>query len=303
MFKSVRNSVISSVLLAACFVTGCGQHDVLGRGDLVDRTNQALSVGSLLEINGTFGAGCTQRSGDWSVGLGDFSSLTHSPLSVLLNDAACTLSLTSIRAGSQIADALYFPPAPIPLSAGYQLSGSPFRKMPMDAPAFFANTRILPDMSFAQDFVLQSVYSQDPSATSLSRNADFAVVYGGAMAVGVPQPDYGATATNMSFQVDALKIVHSVAGQVDLTAQLVGGQSYVIDLGTLGEQPAYAQVDAVYSLGSPVALSGINPSIPATAFGLVGQPLLTPVQRNIVIANEVSGVRSYQIISITFGTP
>jgi hypothetical protein len=301
MYKTLRNAFITSLFIGHGMMAACGSGgaQVDGSGTSINRTKQALSLGSAMEINGMYGPNCAQRSGEWSVGLIGFGLLTNSPLSVVMNDPNCKLLVTSMRFGSSQSNTLYAADAPIQLDANYQTAGSPFRKQVGDLPSLYANFRIQPDLSFSRDFSVQALYSDDPGSTALISNADFVVASGTALGGNVPAPDYSAFATGLHFQVDAGKIVQSVSGQMDLSLQQVYGQTYVID-STLSDVSDYSLVDAAFLAGTPQTLAATDPNIPAAEFGLVGYQLQSPVQRNVIIANEVAGVRSYQIITISF---
>lgn len=300
MYKTLRNAFITSLFIGHGMMAACGSGgQVEGHGDTISRTRQALAIGAAMEINGIYGENCVQRSGAWSVGLVSFGLLTNAPLSVAMGDVACTLSVTSVRFGSAAATELYSPDAPIELGASFAFAGSALRKQPGDPASVYANFRIQPDMSYSQDFSVQMLYSDDPSATSLANNADLAIVSGQAAAGAVPAPDYAANSSGLHFQIDANKMVQSASGQVDLMTQGVSGQLYVID-STVTDVGSYAAVDAAFLAGTAKALTGMDPFIPVAEFGLVGYQLLAPLKRNVIISNEVNGVRSYQIVTITF---
>jgi len=94
--------------------------------------------------------------------------------------------------------------------------------------------------------------------------------------------------------------VLTATGFAQLTSGTTSGETYVMDLGTLPASPTYAQIDAVYLAGAKVALSGTSPTIGAAAFALVGVDLTSAKKRTVIVAHEVSGVRSYELLVVTF---
>lgn len=301
MFKSLVPSFLSSLFLGALVMTGCGSEVAPGSASVLDRTTRPLTLGSVLELNGSYAPACVQRQGQsWSLGLGDFQSLTHAPLSVVLNDAGCTLYVTSFRVGTPEASQLYQPSNPLQLTASFFAMGVPFRRDVQEPVAFYANLRILPDTSFQGPFTVQAVYSEDVQATSVQLNPTSSLTVSAQLAVaGVPAPDYQARFTDLSFQVDAQNGVQSASGFVALEPQSVAGQSYVVEMGQLGPNPAYAELDAAYLSGTPTPLSA-GAMVPVEALGLLGQSLATPLVRNLLVVNQEAGIRSYQLIRITF---
>jgi hypothetical protein len=302
MFTTLRTSFLSSLFLGALVFTGCGQQVAPGSASVLDRTTRALAIGSVLELNGSYDPGCIERQGQvWSVGLGDFQSLTNAPLSVVLNDAGCVLYVTSFRVGTQAVSQLYLPPVPVALGADFFAAGVPFRLDPQEPVAFYANLRIEPDTSFQGPFTVTALYSEDVQATSLQVGpTSSSQVSAQLAAAGVPAPGIKASFTDLGFQVDAQGVVQSVAGYATLTVESVAAQSFIVEVGQLGETPSYAEVDAAFLAGVQMPMSGPTGMIPAGAFGLAGQSLATPLVRNIILANEEAGTRSYQLIRITF---
>ena len=301
MFKSFVPSFLSSLFFGALVLSGCGSELAPGSASVLDRTSKPLSLGSVLELNGSYDPACLQRGGQsWSLGLNDFQSLTHAPLSVVLSDAGCTLYVTSFRLGTLEASQLYMPPSALQLTDSFFAMGVAFRAEPMAPVAFYANLRILPDVSFQGPFTVQAVYSEDVQATSVQLSPTaFSSVSAQLTAGGVPAPDYVASFADLAFQVDAQAVVQSVSGFATLGPQNVMGQSYVVDTGQLSANPTYGELDAAYLSGAPMPLSG-GGMIPAEAFALAGQSLATPVVRNLIVVNEAAGTRSYQLIRITF---
>jgi len=274
---------ISSSLLAS---SGCASDgDARGSGVGINETTQALSAGDLLFANGTYGGSCRNRSGAWSVDIAGGSTLDHPPLSVILNNTSCVLTLTGLHMAVGPLDAV----PELELTASFQ-SPSAFG----DPVQFYANAR-LDSVSFADDFVLSILYSDDPALANGNNTANLDVVGSSATASSVPAPNYSINCTGITIQTDANDVVQSTSGNASLTADTVTGQLYVVvEAGSLA---TYAQLDAAFLAGSQVAVAS---TIPASSFTLEDTDLTDNQVRTVIIANTSNGVRSYQAFQITF---
>jgi hypothetical protein len=119
---------------------------------------------NLASVNGTYGDGCVDRVGAWSLEVDVDATLDHDELSVVLNNDACVLTLTEIRTPS---GAIAADPA-IVLTTGYDATASAFK----DPIEFHGNAK-LDSASFASDFTLMLVYSADPSVGTAENTAIF----------------------------------------------------------------------------------------------------------------------------------
>jgi hypothetical protein len=302
-YQHLFTNVVSSLLLTVPMLAGCGEQTVRPTVSFVDRTTKALGLGSFLEVNGDYGANCTNRSGSWSVGLGSFTNPTNQPLTVVKNDTSCTLSASSVRIGSALSNSLYSPASSFALGTLFAGSGSPFAAMTGDPVAFYGNLRVTPDLSFNTDFVIDMVYSEDPNLVSASKLANYAVQSATASAGAVSPPDYSLDMTGVSLQVDANKIVQSASGNATLGDMATFGQFYVESDNDLGATPSYAAVDAEFQAGMANAISGSNPMVAASLFNLGGANLTGGLLRTLIVSNDVSGTRSYEVFRITFNAP
>lgn len=302
-YQNLFTNVVSSLLLTVPMLAGCGEQTVRPTVSLVDRTTKALSLGTFLEVNGDYGAGCTNRSGSWSVGLGAFNNPTNPPLTVVKNDTSCTLSASSVRIGAVTSNSLYSPASSIQLGTLFASNGSAFAAAMGDPVAFYGNLRVTPDLSFNTDFVIDMVYSEDPSLVSASKLANYAVQSASASAGAVSPPDYSLDLTGLNLQVDANKIVQSASGSATLNDVSVSGQSYVASTNDLGATPSYAAVDAEFQAGMASAITGNNPMLAASLFSLGGANLSSGLLRTLIVASDVAGTRSYEVFRITFNAP
>jgi hypothetical protein len=270
---------------------------VVASAEPIDRSTQALGTGTLLWANGTYGAGCLTHSGSWSLRISGAAAMDNAALSVVKNNTACVLTLTSL-----VADQTYAATPSIAMGSSYAGSASAFA--PSGAVNFYANAK-LSATTFSSDFVVTILYSDDKRAATGALTAGYASVAATSTATSQTSPNYTLDmATDaLAVQTDANYIVTAATGLADLTDGSTTGDGYIVDLGTLATTPTFAQLDAAYTAGSPTTISGANPQITAATFGLVGVDLTTAAVRTIVIRKSVSGVRSFQTFKITFSHP
>lgn len=286
-----RNITYVSALAAVLAVQGCqGDHEV-SRASVViiDRRTQALTDADLVSVNGTYGAGCTNRLGEWSIEIAANAVLDNDPLSVIMNDIDCKLTLTELHTLAGIIPA----EQEMLLTTSYHTLPSAFAN-PVE---FYANARVN-DLSFSENFVLTILYSDDPSLATRDVFAGYAVVEATVTAESVPAPDYGLDVGGLELLVDINDVVQTATGTAVLSAGLGSGQTgqtYVLlDVAGL---TTYAEIDNAYLTGAPAALPA---SFPALDFALVGEDLTTAQVRTLIIANIEDGVASYQSFQITF---
>lgn len=295
--------LISSFALAAPLLAGCGSPVVNPSVALVDRTVKPLSLGDFLEVNGTYGADCIDRSGSWSVGIGGFSGLTNPALSVIKNDSGCKLWASSVRVGSLGGSVLYAPAANLALAADYAAQAHPFAPSQSAPTAFYGNLRVQPDLSFGSDFTVDLVYSEDPRWASAGVVANYGVQSAGLQTGGVSAPDYSIDLTSFVMQVDANKIVQSTSGGGVLMAMNTLCQTFIVSANDLGAAPSFAAVDAEFQTLPAQTLAPSNPEIAADSFFLTGANLAMPQIRTLILANTVAGTTSYEVFRITFSAP
>jgi hypothetical protein len=276
-------------MAALLAVAACSDSNDSARGGATafDQTTSALLIGDLESANGTYGALCSHRAGNWSVEIKAGAPLDYPALTVLLNDTSCVLTLTSLHTtlGGIIAAA----PA-IVLTTSFTPVASAF-----GAPVeFYANAR-LSSVSFASDFVLDVLFSDDPNLATAVNTAQFIVVVATATAAAVPAPDYSLTAAGLLVRTDVNDVVQTVTGTADLTPGSVSGQTYVVaDAANLF---SYSAIEAAYLAGT---IKALVLAIPAVELTLVGQDLTVPEVRTLIVANTQNGFTSFQAFEITF---
>ena len=286
--------LLSMTTLAGALVnqSGCASDDSV-QGNIVatNNTTQSLTSGDLDSVNGTYGAGCRNRSsGNWSVAIAGGAELDNAPLTVVLKNTACVLTVTELHteAGVVLAN-----PA-IELSTSYQADPSAFGD-PLTV--FYANAR-LTSVSFAGDFVIEMIYSDDPSLATGNNTAQFEVVESTATAESIPAPDYALDVATLGVLTDIDDVVVSVSGTAGLSEGSGTGQTgetYVVVNAT--GLTTYAAIDAAYTGATGAA---IDTTVPADDFALVGDDLTVSKVRTLIIAHTVDGVRSYQRFQVTF---
>lgn len=268
--------------------------------ELVSHGSSALGASAIKWINGTY-TGCVNRSGSWSARVSGSATMDNAALSVVTNDASCTLSITQV-----VADQTYVAAAPLGLSAAYPANGTAFAPSGGGAASFYGNGK-LSASGFGSDFQLSFVYSDDLSSTdSGDLTGTYASVVASTQANIVSAPIYTLSLTNgtpFTIQVDANKVVTSVAGNVTLTDGAVLGDHYVVDPGTLLTGITYTTTLLAYAAATERTISGSNPVVPASNFGLVGVSLASPVVRTLIVAHTVNGVKGFQLFKITFKAP
>ena len=278
----------AGLLVGAMSVSACsGDASVNGKVDVIDMRSEQLLSSDLESVNGTYGAGCTDRSGDWSVEIEPGAALANDELDVVLHDVACVLTVTElVTTGGTLAAA-----PGIALTTSYKVSASEFGN-PLK---FYGNAK-LNSVSFASDFTITVLYSDDPAlAADADKDATFEVIQSAAEGDSVSAPDYTIDMAGLSFGTDAEDVVQSSSGSVAVTAGIFAGQTYVVVEG--GGLDSYEDLDVAFNLGSPAA---IGATIPAAAFTLDGEDLTTPLLRTLIFANIESGVASYERFEITF---
>ena len=262
--------------------------------------SSALGAATVTMLNGTY-TGCAQRSGTWSLRVSGSAALTNSALSVVTNDTACVLSLAEI-----VADQTYVPASPIALTAAYKGAALAFAPSGGGGTAFVANTK-LDAVTFASDFVVSVAYSADVTTVDGGDAlAAYATVTPSSVVTLVPAPSYTLSLTSgtaLTIQIDASKIVTSASGVATLTDGAQLGETYVVDQGTLGATPTFAAVATAYIAGTERTISGANPTVTASDFGLSGQSLATGVVRTVIVAHTSVAVKGYQLFRITFKAP
>lgn len=278
-------------------LTACAPMDV---EDAVSGTvTSPLLSGAVSWVNGTY-TGCTDRSGSWSARVSGTAPMTSAALSVVKNDPTCVLTLTGV-----MADQLYAATPAIVLGTSYAAIPS---SLGSGAAQFLGNAK-LDTAGFSNDFEISFVYGSaggdaTPTVAASAGPTGYASVQSAAAALAVPAPSYTIDVSNLRFQSDLLQLIVGLTGQAVLTDGAFTGASYVIDTGTLpASSPSYAQVAAAYAgaILTQKTISGANPTIPASEFGVLTLSLLGSTQvRNVIVKRSSGGVASYQVFKVTF---
>lgn len=268
-------------------------------GEVIATVDSRLTAGTITAIDGTY-TSCTGKSGSWSVRVSGSGTLTNPSLSVVMNDTACQLAITQIEA-----DQVYTAATPLPLGAGYQALPATFAN---GSTSFQANA-MLSSATFAADFSITLVHTDNPGLQDAgATTGTYATVQSTTVTTLVPAPDYTMSltaGTPLTVQMDVNKNIVAVTGVASLTDGTKTGAQYIVDRGTL---PAtgiqLADINAAWlteSLAGRVqTISGSNPTIPASAFGLSGSLSSSNIVRNVIVSRTVGGVLAYQVFRVTF---
>jgi hypothetical protein len=128
--------------------------------EVIGHTEQSLLASSVRSINGAYGAGCTTRSGPWSLRVAGADALTNPPLSVLRNNGACTLTISSLVTS---ASETHMSTPAFEVMTSYQASAVPFKRTGVTT--FLANAKV-DTTTFANNFVLTVIFSSDLTTSS-----------------------------------------------------------------------------------------------------------------------------------------
>ncbi|MET0342498.1 MAG: hypothetical protein ABW252_15950 [Polyangiales bacterium] len=274
-----------ALLLAACDADAA-PHTTLPQVVLQNWDDMAGPSSAIIEIGGTYGAGCDAQSGSWSLVLDD--ALRNSPPHpVLAFDAAdrdCALTLTSVTTADEVTHLAQGGPL-LNLDVGWVAVAFG------DPATLGLNIKL--DHLAQEDRVRLTLVRADLGSSTVAPDARSASFPGGAQGAILPAPDYIVDLQRLSLQTDARDVVVVAQGGIALVAQSVVGTGYAL---VDGEPRTYAALHEAYGRAGQT----ISDWIPAAKLALVGVDLTTPQVRTIIIASEQRGVASYQAIAVTF---
>lgn len=280
---------------------GCSQEAV---GSALVDNRGASGPFSILELNGSYGAGCVGRTGNWSVPMVSLNQTTNPTLDVIRGNTACELTLQSVRVGEAEDSAqLLFSDWPVPLGGSFFASPIPFRRSPADSISFFANVRIDPDASFQSDFVIRFEYSDKPTSAGTSQGSSFSTQSASASSLGMAAPNYVPQVGGLDIKVDVNYIVQSIEGVMRLYKGTNVGSVYAVTAAPLSQTPTFDEVNQLFATAAQIDITTSPVLIDAAAFQLQGVDLTSPVKRTIIIASGTPAARSYQLLTITFVHP
>ena len=264
--------------------------------DIVTGTvSNPLAQSAILWLNGTY-VGCFNRSGAWSARVSGTATMDNPALTVVKNDPACVLTLTAM-----VADQTYTAAPAISLSTSYASSPSTFAA---GATQLLANAR-LETGSFGSDFQITFVYGGDtaPTVASAAVSGEYTTVQSTTAATVVLPPTYTLDTSALRSQVNLVGLVYTMTGTAVLNDGTITGASYVIDMGTLGATPTYAQTGSAYTaaIATQKTITGANPVIAASEFAAGGVNLLGATQiRSVIVKRTSAGIAAYQIFRVSF---
>ena len=177
---STPTSLLMLVLASGACVGGGAPSSLHAEGVVIDHVSERLGLTEMTSANGTYGASCRDRAGEWSIGLSPDAMLTHQELSVLTNNADCILTLTEVVAG----DTHVLAPS-LTLSSSYQTSASL-----IPSGDFVVNAK-LSATDFVGPFTMTILSSDDPRFVSAHLDTFTTPV------ITLASPDEGETVTSM----------------------------------------------------------------------------------------------------------
>jgi hypothetical protein len=233
--------------------------------------------------------------------------LDYPRLSVLQNDAGCELTVTGLVADGYANDAMLLNPKfapPIRLSGSWANEAS---QLPLDGSSLVYGSAKVDTTDFAGDFALSIIVSDDPTVDQRAHSS----AEGGARVSTVSSPNYALSMgdptekASLHISVDAARVVTSATGSAVLTDGTNPGDHYVISSADLpeGSQLGVGALSDVYDSGTEHAIDGPNARIPAAELELLGQDLSSPVIRTVIVSRTEHGVRSFQVLRVTFEGP
>lgn len=192
-----------------------------GHGEAVDRTTQALSIGAIHALDGTYGANCISRSGAWSLRLSGVEALDHPDLSVVKDNSECVLTVTHV-----VADAAYALATPLVLSTSYDALPTAVNT---GGTALWVKAK-LASASMSDSLFVTLLFSDSPSALATSLSATYASVSAGGSTSEVLAPTYTVDLDTgaLKVEVTASKVVSSASGSARLVPGAVTGSAYTV---------------------------------------------------------------------------
>jgi Concanavalin A-like lectin/glucanases superfamily len=167
--SSVASGTLGAIAMSIALTVACshGSDESWPTDVTIEAHGAQLTIGTLRSVNGSYGGGCTNRSGNWTALVDSGATPDHDLLSVVMGDSACQLTLTSIRT----ATALYQADPAIVLSDTYQALASAFQDSggPLE---FYGNAK-LSSLAFGGDFSVSLLLSADATLASTSRAAAY----------------------------------------------------------------------------------------------------------------------------------
>lgn len=281
----------AALALASC--TPADEPAEADEGVVVGTAYYSLTSGAVQWLNGTYTT-CSERSGAWSTRVSGNGTMTNPALTVVKNDAACKLTITSI-----MADQLYTTASPILLTTAYAGSPSTFGS---GGSQFLGNAK-LDVAGFASDFQISFIYADTsaPPVKTSTVSAAYATVQATTVATTVAPSSYVLDTSGLRFQADLIKLIYGITGNAILVDGVVTGDRYAIEGGALSATPTFAQVQAAFDAAAQKVISGANPTIAASEFNVVSLSLLSSTAiRNVIVKRTIGGISAYQVFRVTF---
>lgn len=137
-------------------------------------------------------------------------------------------------------------------------------------------------------------------AEESSEQAPRTITYAMVAPYGALGPDYQVDSSSVLLTADASQIVQTAAGNVVLSAGLIGGDTYVLKTsGTLSTR-ANAVVRTAFDAETPIPIDASTINVSPTSLGVsVGATILPKTSYIIILSHSETG-NGYQVITVTF---
>ncbi len=302
------------LLITLLVSTSCGTKRATSVPKVSSRSYALSSpiAGKTLHIlNGTY-TGCLDRTGSWSVAVGDYEgSLPNPSLSVISGDTYCQLSLTSVVFDTTTYETTQ--PEGLPMLAAYSAEATPFVHEGDSGADFFGNIRMFPtnfsEATFQIDFIYSNLQTTlptgSPSSYILGVNIYVSTNFG-----GYPQYDYDSTYLTLRYDIALDKSITFTSGYVRFFLYPSGqsGELYVLADSILGggDPSNLSDVDTTFNTLSPNSIYGTYDFYHyGYSFNLNGYSLSTPLTRYLIVKHQGSSSEliSYQVFEFIFSAP
>lgn len=281
--RAETTGLVLSVIVSGAPIA-CGGDDLPSNEAIaVETTVAPLSVGALRSIHGSYGAGCTARSGSWSVRVSGTDPLANPALSVVTNNSACVLTLTSMTDASTT----YVLASPIAMTTGFRASASAAGS---GSSAFYVNAKVS-TASFDSPFVVTLLLaSTSLAATSLTATLGASSLPTVVAATSGSINDNLITLTKPTGTTQGMLMVASVASESNKTASLSGwtsvghasnsqiGLDILYKVAGASEPSSYtfAMSGSTKSAGGIVTIRGASTSSPIDVIGAASSTATAP---------------------------
>jgi hypothetical protein len=291
-FSAALLALAVPALAVGCSSAPSGTGTVGATAVVLNRSTHALMAGALLDVDGTYGTGCSGHmpGAPWSVSvIGTDLGAGDPALSVDPADTGCVLTLTTLdtNAGSYVTN------ADIVLAAGFAPTASLFTLAGL--PSFYANADLNP-ITFSGPVTIIVETSDDPFNFGTTTVPAVMAVVGSATQSDVAAPAYTPSGT-LTVVDNASHLVQSATGTVTLAPTVLAGDAYVLLQTTDPFTPTFDSDQTDFGNGPGLTLPQMFDA--ATLVGPIGT-LLPETATIIIQRTDGAGVKTYETIQYQF---